>query len=117
MSSLIKELAILNGVKTVVIGKVQESKNKENDLPDLVNQLFKLLPHGKWSEEYFKEVQKELTGLKGVVRIRIYKLSEGISESLLYAGIGVGGSVNLPGGIRAGITCQTPSEAPSVKAE
>jgi putative transposase len=186
VSSLIKELAILNGVKTVVIGKVQESKNKGNNLPDLVNQLFKLLPHGKVTEYLtykLKEagievrlidesytsvtdscdkeagVTKEskgngrrikrglflspikglinadvngarnilrkykkgwfdlVTGLKGVVRIRIYKLSEGISESLLYVGIGVGGGVNPPGGIRTGITCQTPSEAPFVRAE
>ena len=180
VSSLIKELAILNGVKTVVIGKVQESKNKGNNLSDLVNQLFKLLPHGKVTEYLtykLKEVGIEVrlidesytsvadscdkeagvtkeskgngrrikrglflspikglinadvngarnilrkykkswfdlvTGLKGVVRIRIYKLSEGISESLLYAGIGVEGGVNPPGGIRTGITCQTPSEA------
>jgi putative transposase len=186
VSSLIKELAILNGVKTVVIGKVQESKNKGNNLPDLVNQLFKLLPHGKVTEYLtykLKEVGIEVrlidesytsvadscdreagvtkeskgngrrikrglflspikglinadvngarnilrkykkswfdlvTGLKGVVRIRIYKLSEGISESLLYAGIGVGGGVNLPRGIRTGVTCQTPSETPSVRAE
>jgi putative transposase len=67
----------------------------------------------KYKKSWFDLV----TGLKGVVRIRIYKLTKGISESLLYAGIGVGGSVNLPGGIRAGITCQTPSEAPSVRAE
>jgi len=42
---------------------------------------------------------------------------EGISESLLYVGIGVEGGVNPPRGIRTGITCQTPSEAPSVRAE
>jgi putative transposase len=180
VSSLIKELAILNGVKTVVIGKVQESKNKENNLPDLVNQLFKLLPHGKVTEYLtykLKEVGVEVkvvdesytsvtdscdrkagvtkeskgngrrikrglflspikglinadvngarnilrkfkkkwfdlvTGLKRVVRVRIYKLSEGISESLPYAGIGVEGGVNPPRGIRTGLTCQTPSEA------
>jgi putative transposase len=186
VSNLIKELAILNGVKTVVIGKVQESKNKGNNLPDLVNQLFKLLPHGKVTEYLtykLKEVGIEVklveenytsvtdscderagvvkeskgngrrikrglflspikgiinadvngarnilrkckkkwfdlvTGLKRVVKVRIYKLSEGISESLLYAGIGVEGGVNLPGGIRVGITYQTLSEAPSVRAE
>ena len=34
----------------IVIEKIQESKNKENNLPDLVNQLFKLLLHGKVTE-------------------------------------------------------------------
>ncbi|WP_456455988.1 zinc ribbon domain-containing protein, partial [Thermovibrio sp.] len=57
------------------------------------------------------------TGLKEIVRIRIYRLSEGISESLQYAGIGVEGGVNPPRGIRVGTTYQTPSEAPSVRAE
>jgi len=37
-----------------------------------------------------------VTGIKKVVKIRIYKLGEGISESLLFAGIGVEGSVNPP---------------------
>ncbi|WP_456484948.1 RNA-guided endonuclease InsQ/TnpB family protein [Desulfurobacterium sp.] len=179
VSSLITKLAVLNNVKTVVIGKVQESKNKKNNLPDLVNQMFKLLPHGKVTEHLkykLKEagmevklidesytsvtdscentgVKKEskgngrrikrglflsaikglinadvngarnilrkfkkswfdlVTGLKQVVRIRIYRMNKGISESLLFAGIGVEGSVNLPGGIRAGEISQTPSEA------
>jgi len=185
-SNLIKELAIRSGVRTVVIGKVQESKNRKNNLPDLVNQMFKLLPHGKVTE-YLTYKLKEagievrlvnesytsvadscdreagavkkskgngrrirrglflspikgvinadvngarnilrkfkkgwfdfVTGLKRAVRIRIYRLSEGISESLQYAGIGVEGGVNLPRGIRVGITCQPPSEAPSVRAE
>jgi len=44
-------------------------------------------------------------------------MSEGISESLLFAGIGVEGDVNSPRGIRAGVTYQTPLEAPSVRAE
>jgi len=186
VSSLITKLAVLNNVKTVVIGKVQESKNKESNLPDFVNQMFKLLPHGKVTE-YLTYKLKELgievklidesytsvtdscdrragvkkeskgngrrikrglflspikglinadvngarnilrkfkkkwidlvTGLKKVVKVRIYKLSEGISESLLFAGIGVEGGVNPPRGIRVGVTYQTPSEAPSVRAE
>jgi len=37
-------------------------------------------------------------------------LRGGISKSLLFAGIGVEGGVNLPRGIRVGITYQTPSE-------
>ena len=49
-SNLIKELTIRSKVKTVVTGKVQEPKNRENNLPDLVNQMFKLLPHGKVTE-------------------------------------------------------------------
>ena len=186
VSNLIKELALRSKVKTVVIGKVQESKNRENRLPDLVNQMFKLLPHGKVTEyltyklkeagievrlvnesytstsdscdreagvtkqskgngrrikrglflsptrglinadvngarnilRKFKKSWFDLvTGLKGAVRIKIYRLREGISESLQYAGIGVEGGVNLPGGIRVGMTCQPPSEALSVRAE
>ena len=58
-----------------------------------------------------------MEGIKAVVKVRIYQLSKGISESLLYAGIGVEGGVNPPRGIRAGISCQTPSEAPSLRAE
>ena len=61
----------------------------------------------KFKKKWFDLV----TGLKRVVRIRIYKPSEGISESLLYTGIGVEGGVNPPGGIRTGIICQTLSEA------
>ncbi len=169
VSNLIKELAVRNGVRTVVIGKVQESKNKANNLPDLVNQMFKLLPHGKVTEcltyklkekgigvklidesytsrtdscDRTTTVSKQnkglgrrikrglflssvkgfinadtngarnilrkfekgwfdlVTGLKKAVRVRIYNFSKGISKSLLYAGIGVGGGVNLPRGIR-----------------
>ena len=186
VSNLIRELAFRNGVRTVVIGKVQESKNKENSLPDLVNQMFKLLPHGKVTEylsyklkeigievklidesytsltdscdesttiskqskgqgrrikrglflspvkglinadvngarnilRKFKKNWFELvTGLKRIVRLRIYKLGKGISESMLFAGIGVEGRVNLPKGIRVGVTYQAPLEAPSVRTE
>ena len=186
VSNLIGELARGNVVRTVVIGKVQESKNKESNLPDLVNQMFRLLPHGKVTEYLsykLKEIGIEVklidesytsltdscdetttiskqskgqgrrrkrglflspvkglinadvngarnilrkfkknwfdlvTGLKRIVRLRIYKLGKGISESLLFAGIGVEGSVNLPRGIRVGVTYQTPLEAPSVRSE
>ncbi|MBW1975531.1 MAG: transposase, partial [Deltaproteobacteria bacterium] len=58
-----------------------------------------------------------VTGLKKVVRIRIYKLGKGISKSLLFAGIGVEGGVNPPGGIRVEVTYQTPLETPSVRTE
>jgi len=52
-----------------------------------------------------------VTGLKRVIRVRVYKFWKGIFESLRIAGIGVEGGVNPPGGIRVGITYQTPSEA------
>ncbi len=52
-----------------------------------------------------------------MVKVRTYKLSEGISEFLLFSGIGVEGGVNLPREIRVGIPYQTPSEASSVRAE
>ena len=159
VSNLIVKLAQKYEVGTIVIGNIQKSKNKENNLPDLVNQMFKLMPHGKVSKylEYkLKEVGVKLklinesytsvadscdrnagvnqqnkgngrrikrglfyspivgiinadvngarnilrkfkrnwfdliTGLKQIKKIRIYRLSKGISESLLYTGIGVG---------------------------
>ncbi|GAB6163879.1 hypothetical protein JCM12298_30390 [Desulfothermus naphthae] len=67
----------------------------------------------KFKKNWFELV----TGLKRIVRLRIYKLGKGISESLLFARIGVEGSVNLPRGIRVGMTYQTPLEAHSVRAE
>lgn len=183
VSSLIRDIAMRNGVSTVVIGNVQESKNKESSLPDLVNQMMKLLPHGKVTEylkykleeagievklvdesytsvadscdeeagvtkeskgngrrikrglflspiaglinadvngarnilRKFKEGWFDLvTGLKKVVRLRIYRFSRGISESLSCVGIGVAGGVNPPWGIRAVPLCQTLPEAPPV---
>ncbi len=44
-------------------------------------------------------------------RIRIYKLSEGISEPQLSVGIGVKDGMNSPGGIRVKTIYQTPLEA------
>ena len=58
-----------------------------------------------------------VTGLKRIARLRIYKLGKGISESLLFAGRGGEGSVNLPRGIRVGEVYQTPLEVPSLRAE
>ncbi len=46
-SNLIVELAEKYKVTKIIVGKVYSSKNEENDLPDLVNQMFSLLPHGK----------------------------------------------------------------------
>ncbi len=64
----------------------------------------------KFKEGWFDLV----TGLKKTVKLRIYKLNRGISESLSRAGIGVAGGVNPPWGIRAILPCQPPPEAPSV---
>ncbi len=61
----------------------------------------------KFKKKWFDLVK----GLKRVFKIKIYKFSEGISEFLLFARIGVEGGVNPPGGIRVGLTYQTPSEA------
>ena len=44
-------------------------------------------------------------------------MSQGMSVYLLLAGIGVEGGVNPPGGIRIGVTYQTPLKAPCVRAE
>jgi len=46
-SNLIVELAKKFKVTKIIVGNVYSSKNEESDLPDLVNQMFKLLPHGK----------------------------------------------------------------------
>jgi len=47
VSNIIVGLAKKLKVTKISIGNVYSSKNEENDLPDLVNQMFKLLPHGK----------------------------------------------------------------------
>ncbi len=49
VSNLIVTLAKKYDVSKIVIGNIQESKNKESNLPDLVNQMLRLLPHGKVS--------------------------------------------------------------------
>lgn len=46
-SNLIVGLAEKYKVTKIIVGNVYSSKNEENDLPDLVNQMFSLLPHGK----------------------------------------------------------------------
>ncbi|WP_052312095.1 transposase [Archaeoglobus sulfaticallidus] len=46
VSNLIVELA-RRQVTRIIVGNVHSSKNKESKLPDLVNQMFSLLPHGK----------------------------------------------------------------------
>ncbi len=49
VSNLIVSLAKKYNVSKIIIGNIQESKNKESNLPDLVNQMLRLLPHGKVS--------------------------------------------------------------------
>ncbi|AGK61430.1 transposase, IS605 OrfB family, central region [Archaeoglobus sulfaticallidus PM70-1] len=46
-SNLIAGLARKLKVTKIIVGNIYSSKNEENDLPDLVNQMFSLLPHGK----------------------------------------------------------------------
>ncbi len=47
VSNLIVELAKKYGVSHIVIGKLQESKNKESKLSSIVDQMLSLLPHGR----------------------------------------------------------------------
>ncbi len=44
VSNLIVELAKKYNVSTIVIGKLQESKNKESKLPSIIDQMLSLLP-------------------------------------------------------------------------
>jgi len=51
VSNLIVELAKKYGVSHIVIGKLQESKNKESKLPSIIDQMLRLLPHGRVSKQ------------------------------------------------------------------
>ena len=51
VSNLIVELAKKYGVSHIVIGKLQESKNKESKLSSIIDQMLSLLPHGKISKQ------------------------------------------------------------------
>ncbi|WP_457641162.1 RNA-guided endonuclease InsQ/TnpB family protein, partial [Persephonella sp.] len=51
VSNLIVELAKKYNVSTIIIGKLQESKNKESKLSSLIDQMLSLLPHGKVSKQ------------------------------------------------------------------
>ncbi len=49
VSNSILNLAKRYNVSKIIIGNIQKSKNKESNLPDLVNQMLRLIPHGKVS--------------------------------------------------------------------
>lgn len=49
VSNLIITLAKKYDVSKIVIGDIQKVKNKESNLPDLINQMLRLLPYGKVS--------------------------------------------------------------------
>ncbi len=51
VSNLIVELAKKYNVGAIVIGKLQESKNKESKLSSIIDQMLSLLPHGKVSKQ------------------------------------------------------------------
>ncbi len=51
VSNLIVELAKKYNVSTIVIGKLQESKNKESKLSSIIDQMLSLLPHGRVSKQ------------------------------------------------------------------
>ncbi len=51
VSNLIVELAKRYNVSTIVIGKLQESKNKESKLSSIIDQMLSLLPHGRVSKQ------------------------------------------------------------------
>ncbi|RUM57330.1 MAG: hypothetical protein DSY60_05130 [Persephonella sp.] len=51
ISNPIVELAKKYNVSTIVIGKLQESKNKESKLSSIVDQMLSLLPHGRVSKQ------------------------------------------------------------------
>ncbi len=50
VSNLIVKLAKKFNVSTIVIGKLQESKNKESKLSSIIDQMLSLLPHGRVSK-------------------------------------------------------------------
>ncbi|WP_457641062.1 IS200/IS605 family accessory protein TnpB-related protein, partial [Persephonella sp.] len=51
VSNLIVELAKKYNVSTIIIGKLQESKNKESKLSSIIDQMLSLLPHGRVSKQ------------------------------------------------------------------
>lgn len=65
VSSLIVELTKKYNVSTIVIGKLQESKNKESKLSNIVNQMLSLLPHGRVSKQI--EYKAKEYGIKVVL--------------------------------------------------
>ena len=65
VSNLIVELARRYNVSTIIIGKLQESKNKESKLSSIVDQMLSLLPHGRVSKQI--EYKASEYGIKTVL--------------------------------------------------
>ncbi len=65
VSNLIVELAKKYGVSHIVIGKLQESKNKESKLSSIIDQMLSLLPHGRVSKQI--EYKAKEYGMKTVL--------------------------------------------------
>lgn len=70
VSNLILELAKRYNVSTIVIGKFQESKNKESKLSSIINQMLSLLPHGRVSKQI--KYKAEEYGIKTILVNEIY---------------------------------------------
>ncbi|WP_293449151.1 transposase [Persephonella sp.] len=65
VSNLIVELAKRYNVSTIVIGKLQESKNKESKLSSIIDQMLSLLPHGRVSKQI--EYKAKEYGIKTIL--------------------------------------------------
>ncbi len=65
VSNLIVELAKRYNVSTIIIGKLQESKNKESKLSSIIDQMLSLLPHGKVSKQI--EYKAKEYGIKTIL--------------------------------------------------
>ncbi|WP_456392339.1 RNA-guided endonuclease InsQ/TnpB family protein [Persephonella sp.] len=65
VSNLIVEIAKNYDVSTIVIGKLQESKNKESKLSSIIDQMLSLLPHGRVSKQI--EYKAKEYGIKTVL--------------------------------------------------
>ncbi len=65
VSNLIVEVAKKYGVSHIVIGKLQESKNKESKLSSIVDQMLSLLPHGRVSKQI--EYKAKEYGIKTIL--------------------------------------------------
>ncbi len=73
VSNLIVELAKRYNVSTIVIGKLQESKNKESKLSSIIDQMLSLLPHGRVSKQI--ECKASEYGIKVVLVDESYTCS------------------------------------------
>ncbi|WP_083793082.1 RNA-guided endonuclease TnpB family protein [Hydrogenivirga sp. 128-5-R1-1] len=82
VSNLIVELAKRYNVSTIVIGKLQESKNKESKLSSIIDQMLSLLPHGRVSKQI--EYKAREYGIKVVLVDESY--TSGV-DSLKYVAV------------------------------